>query len=169
MSVTYNRVNFVNRYVEHAKTYTLQENQDGTVTLVDAPGEVYHEGTKLNAANMNNLDKGISDCAELLNSMEEDVEDLKEHIKRFTATIPASGWESHDGGKYYTISITVSGILATDTPDIGIIQTGTWATDEAIRDAWSFVARITASANALNIMAYAVPSAAYQVQVRCIR
>lgn len=87
----------------------------------------------------------------------------------FTASIPATGWTSQSSGAYYTINVSLSGILATDKPDIGIVQTGTWATDEAIRDAWASITRIVAAANKLQITADSIPSRAIPIQVRCIR
>lgn len=87
----------------------------------------------------------------------------------FTASIPATGWTSQSSGAYYTINVSLSGILATDKPDIGIVQTGTWATDEAIRDAWASITRIVAAANQLQITADSIPSRAIPIQVRCIR
>ena len=94
---------------------------------------------------------------------------LDAKVARFTATIPATGWTSQSSGAYYTINVTLSGILATDTPDISIVQTGTWATDEAIRDAWACITRIVAAANQLQITADSIPSRAIPIQVRCIR
>ena len=90
-------------------------------------------------------------------------------VKMFTATIPSTGWTSQSSGAYYTINLTVSGILSTDTPDIGIVQTGTWATDEAIRDAWSCITCIVTAANKLTITADSIPGRAIPIQVRCIR
>ena len=94
---------------------------------------------------------------------------LANKLKTFTASIPATGWTSQSSGAYYTINLPLSGILATDTPDIGIVQTGTWATDEAIRDAWACITRIVAAANQLQITADSIPGRAIPIQVRCIR
>ena len=95
---------------------------------------------------------------------------LTNKVKSFTASIPKTGWTSMSSGAYYTINLTVSGILATDTPDIGIVQTGTWSTDETMRDAWACITRIVASAaNTLTITASEIPSVAIPIQIRCIR
>lgn len=169
MSVTYNRINFINRVVERPRTYTVTNNGDGTVTLTPEPGEIVSEGVPFNAQNMNVLDKGVNDCAVAINEMGGDITELQGRVKSFTATIPATGWTSQSSGAYYTINVSLSGILATDKPDIGIVQTGTWATDEAIRDAWACVTRIVAAANQLQITANAIPAVAIPIQVRCIR
>lgn len=179
MSVNYTRINFKNRVVQRPRTYTKTENQDGSATLTPSPGTVEEAGTPLSAANMNKLDKGVYDCAEELNAQgerlaqcEEDCADMEKRmvvVRRFTATIPTTGWTSYDDGAYFTLTLALSGILASDTPDIGIVQTGAWATDEAIRQAWSDITRISAAANALQITAQDVPEAAIPIQVRCIR
>lgn len=94
---------------------------------------------------------------------------LDAKVVTFTASIPATGWTSQSSGAYYTRNVTLTGILATDTPDISIVQTGTWATDEAIRDAWACITRIVTAANKLTITADSIPSRAIPIQVRCIR
>jgi len=169
MSVTYNRVNFTNRVVERPRTYTVTENEDETITLTPEPGEIVSEGVPFNAQNMNVLDKGINDCAEAINEMDEDITELQARVKSFSASIPSTGWTSQSGGAYYTINVPLSGILAADKPDIGIVQTGTWAADEAIRDAWACVTRIVAAADQLQVTASAVPATAIPIQVRCVR
>src|SRR5690606_20262304 len=40
----------------------LQDNGDGTFTLIPAPGTVYNEGTKVVAARMNQIEQGIYDA-----------------------------------------------------------------------------------------------------------
>ncbi|MFY9423037.1 MAG: hypothetical protein WAP91_08620, partial [Bacilli bacterium] len=57
--MTYEPIGFKNKVVERPRTYFLQENPDGSFTLIPAPGEVYEEGTPLNAANLNKLEQGL--------------------------------------------------------------------------------------------------------------
>lgn len=47
------------RVVEKPRTYCVQNNPDGTITLIPAPGEVYEEGTPVNALNLNKLEQGL--------------------------------------------------------------------------------------------------------------
>lgn len=196
MSVTYARINFRNRIVKNARAYIEEANQDGSINHTPAPGEVYQSGTKLNDGTLNAMDKGIDDCAKAINNLEELVKKkqdklifdntptegsanpvtsggvkaaLDAKIVSYTATIPATGWTPQNGGVCYTRSVVIAGLLAADKPDVGIVQTGTWATDEAIRDAWACVTRITAATNALQITADAIPGRAIPIQVRCIR
>ncbi len=44
-----------NRVVERPRTYRLQQNADGTVTIIPEEGEVYEAGTPVNADNLNKL------------------------------------------------------------------------------------------------------------------
>lgn len=57
--MAYTKTEWKDRTVENARTFTMAENDDGTVTLNEAPGEVYEEGTPLNAENMNHIEEGI--------------------------------------------------------------------------------------------------------------
>lgn len=47
------------RAVEKPRTYTLQNNPDGTVTLVPSPGTIVEVGTPVNANNLNKLEQGL--------------------------------------------------------------------------------------------------------------
>lgn len=47
------------RQVEFPMTFTMVENDNGTVTLTPYPGVVSNEGTKFTAARMNNIEDGI--------------------------------------------------------------------------------------------------------------
>lgn len=44
---------WVDRKVERPNTFVMQNNSDGTVTLIPAPGTIQQAGTPLNAANLN--------------------------------------------------------------------------------------------------------------------
>lgn len=55
----YEKINFKDRIVEKPNTYTVQTNDDGTVTLVPAFGNVLQEGTIINSKNMDHIEEGI--------------------------------------------------------------------------------------------------------------
>ena len=69
----------------------------------------------------------------------------------YTATISTS-WTGSEAP--YTQSITVSGILASDTPIIDIVPSSTYATAQAQEEAWSKIYRITTANNAITIYAH---------------
>ncbi|HEY4429566.1 MAG TPA: hypothetical protein VGN87_00865 [Paenibacillus sp.] len=57
--MAYNRTTWENREVENPRTYVLETNPNGTVTLVPAEGTIIAAGTPLNADPLNNIEKGI--------------------------------------------------------------------------------------------------------------
>lgn len=57
--MTYDPVNWKNRVVERPKTYHIQNNPDGTVTLIPAPGQIYEEGTPVDALHLNKMEQGL--------------------------------------------------------------------------------------------------------------
>ena len=55
----YEKINFKDRIVEKPNTYTIQTNDDGTVTLIPAFGNTLQEGTIINSKNMDHIEEGI--------------------------------------------------------------------------------------------------------------
>lgn len=51
-----------NREVERPRTFRLQNNTDGTVTLLPAEGNIIEPGTPIIADNMNKIEQGIADA-----------------------------------------------------------------------------------------------------------
>lgn len=163
MPVTYNRTWWRNHIVQRSRTYTSETNQDGSRTDTPAPGTVFQQGTPLNQDNFNNMEQGISDCADAINALEAG----KAEQALYRATIPTSGWSGTQAP--YTLELRVNGVQASDTPIIDIVQTGTYSTDTAICDSWSAISRIVAKNNGLSITADGLPTVAIPIQVRCVR
>lgn len=88
-------------------------------------------------------------------------------VTDYTVNIPNAGWSGNAAP--YKKTVTLTGILATDKPIIDAVQTGTWATDQAVREAWACITRISTAANQLLIEADSIPETSFYVQVRCIR
>lgn len=87
----------------------------------------------------------------------------------YTATIATSNWATNSAGGYKA-TITVSGILESDTPVIGIVQTGTMSTDKSMLEAWANVSRIVTSADTLTVYAYTTkPTVNLPIQIQCVR
>lgn len=93
--------------------------------------------------------------------------DGKATVATYTATIPASGWTG--SAAPYTKDVTVDGVMATDAPIIDIVQTGTWSTDETMREDWNKITRITTAAGKITAYASEVPSAAIAIQMKVVR
>lgn len=85
----------------------------------------------------------------------------------YTGTLLSASWTG--SAAPYSYSLTVSGMLATDTPVIDIVMSGTYATDTAVREAWSSVYRAVSSANTITFYSDEVPSEDISVQILCIR
>ncbi|MGI6224811.1 MAG: hypothetical protein ACOYJ1_01010 [Peptococcales bacterium] len=60
--MAYTKTDWKDHSVQYPKRYTEVDNGDGTITLEKAEGDVYQEGTPLNAANMNHIEQGIYDA-----------------------------------------------------------------------------------------------------------
>lgn len=57
----YSKTNWKDRIIERPLTFTLTENDDGTVTLNPVTGLVTEEGTPVNANLLNKIEQGIAD------------------------------------------------------------------------------------------------------------
>lgn len=86
----------------------------------------------------------------------------------YTATIPAAGWTG-SAAPYSIETIDVAGMLAADNPTVDIVQTGTWETDEAMRENWGKITRIVTKANGISVYASEIPSAAIPIQLKVVR
>lgn len=87
-------------------------------------------------------------------------------VTKYTATIGIS-WTGSVAP--YSQTITVSGLLAADTPLVDIVQTGTEATDATMRDNWGKVTRITTAAGSITVYASEAIAATIPIQLVCVR
>ena len=86
----------------------------------------------------------------------------------YTATIPTASWTSSGGGYYK--DVTVSGILATDTPVVGAVLSDDVSSAKLQGTAFASVNRIVTSANNIRCWAYtSAPTTAIPIQLLCIR
>ena len=69
----------------------------------------------------------------------------------------------------YSKSITVTGILETDTPIIDVVMSGTYATDEARQEAWGYVYRAVTANNSITFYANEKPTVELPVQIKVVR
>jgi|GEM_PF-2781541 len=67
--MAYVKTDWKNRVVEKPRTFTIQENTDGTVTLIPAEGVIHEEGTPVAAGNMNKIEQGIVDAFTAIGSL----------------------------------------------------------------------------------------------------
>jgi hypothetical protein len=87
--MSYQKTVWKNREVERPRTYNIQENEDGTITLIPAEGAIIEPGTPITAQVMQNIEDGIEVLDNTLNS----------HLAESTAKhIKESG---HNANGYY--------------------------------------------------------------------
>ena len=83
-----------------------------------------------------------------------------------TATILAAGWTGSDP---YTNTVSVSGLLATDTPTMDLVASSTYATAQNEIADYAYIYKATCSANTLTVYATSAPSVDLDVQLICVR
>ena len=83
-----------------------------------------------------------------------------------TATITAANWTGSDP---YTNTVTVSGLLATDTPTMDLVASSTYATAQNEIADYALIYKATCSANTLTVYATQAPSVDLSVQLVCVR
>ncbi|HOK44195.1 MAG TPA: hypothetical protein PLD49_11105 [Thermoclostridium caenicola] len=69
----------------------------------------------------------------------------------------------------YTKTVSVSGILSTDTPIIDIVMSGTYSTDEAIAEAWGYIYRAVTANGSITFYATKKPEVSLPIQIKVVR
>ena len=83
----------------------------------------------------------------------------------YTSTVDTS-WTSNSAG-YYTKTITVSGILASDNPIIDLIPTTSGYENE--QDAWGKIFKITTADNSVTLYASKATETSITIQIKVVR
>ena len=100
--MAYERTVWRDHIVARPRTYTMVQNEDGTVTLTPAYGAVSQQGTPMNAANLNKLEEAAADLDGRMTTMEG-------KIVAGALTLNAAGWS---GGAQ---TVSVAGLAASDS------------------------------------------------------
>lgn len=85
----------------------------------------------------------------------------------YTLTLPSTGWTGD--AVPYAQEVAVTGITAADTPLVDIVQTGTEATDEPMREAWGVVTRIVTGAGKITAYASEKPTVNIPIQLKVVK
>lgn len=85
----------------------------------------------------------------------------------YTLTLPSTGWTGDAAP--YAQEVTVTGITAADTPLVDIVQTGTEATDEPMREAWGVVTRMVTGAGKITAYASEKPTVNIPIQLKVVK
>lgn len=93
--------------------------------------------------------------------------DNKAAVSTYSATLLSTGWTGDAAP--YAQEVTVTGITAADTPLVDIVQTGTEATDEPMREAWGMVTRIVTGAGKITAYASEKPNVDVPIQLKVVK
>jgi len=69
----------------------------------------------------------------------------------------------------YTKTVSVSGILSTDTPIIDVVMSGTYSTDEARIEAWGYIYRAVCNNGSITFYATEKPTVSLPIQIKVVR
>lgn len=88
-----------------------------------------------------------------------------------TTSIPITGWTDNTSTTgYYTISITVNGILPTDIPSIGIEKSFTDSdADDLMQQAWNLIQGAAPLTNGFQFYTLEVPTTTIAIQWEVVR
>lgn len=103
----YIKTTWKDRLVERPNTFEVQENPDGTITLIPTPGTVTQAGTPVNATNLNKIEDGIATLeTNVTTHLAEDVSDVD----------GVHGLKIETG----TFAPTISGSTTAGSPEYGV-------------------------------------------------
>jgi len=85
----------------------------------------------------------------------------------YTATLQAANWSGSEAP--FSQSVSVSGILSTDTPIIDVVMSGTYDTDIERSSQWNYVYRAVTEANSITFYAKTKPTIDLPVQIKVVR
>jgi hypothetical protein len=134
--MAYTKKTWLDRVVEKPMTFTMQNNGDGTTTLIPAEGAIIAAGTPINAANMNNLEKQYDEALIYLGSYVGDKSTLLTANKNsLVAALNELFQSASDVKTKVATAITGKGVTASSSDTgqqladkIGLINTGKkWA------------------------------------------
>lgn len=85
----------------------------------------------------------------------------------YTVTLPTASWSS---SAPHSMTVTVTGILATDEPIIDCVLSGDTAASKLILEAWGCVSRITTAANSITAYCYdKKPAVNIPIKIKVVR
>jgi hypothetical protein len=99
--MAYTKTEWKDQNVENPRTYSVRDNGDSTVTLMDAFGTVTELGTPVNAENMNKIENGIA------NAVDKDSNQTITGTKVFNGASPIKLGKA--GGTYTEVQYTSDG------------------------------------------------------------
>ena len=90
--MAYQKTDWKDQDVENPRTYSVRQNLDNTITLLDAFGDITELGTPVNAENMNKIEAGIENAIDktaITNCITKISQDIKLELNDGTLTLKA--------------------------------------------------------------------------------
>nr|DAI01002.1 MAG TPA: hypothetical protein [Caudoviricetes sp.] len=134
-------------------THAITHKADGTDPLVCQTGN-YGDSTVTTAKIVNN--------AVTVNKIADNAVSTI-----YTGNLTVASWSG--SAAPYSQAVTITGVLATDTPIVDLVPSTTYATAESQIDGWANIYRAVASANTITFYATDIPTVSLSFQARCIR
>ena len=90
------------------------------------------------------------------------------HVKHavLTATLDTN-WSGSSAP--YSKTVSISGLLSTDTPIIDVVMSGTYSTDEARIEAWGYIYRAVTANGSITFYATEKPTVSLPIQIKVVR
>lgn len=105
----------------------------------------------------------FNENADIIDQKLKEIEDKTQHIN---VTLDTS-WVG--SAAPYSNSVTVTGILETDTPIIDVVMSGTYSTDEARIEAWGYIYRAVTANGSITFYAIEKPTVSLPIQIKVVR
>ena len=163
---------------EDVETHTQEivDARAGFSTIGDRMTQI-EDDIETNTQELDNVRAGFSTIGDRMTQIEEDLETHKAekatlnqlgHVNHavLTATLDTS-WSGSSAP--YTKTVSVSGILSTDTPIIDVVMSGTYSTDEARIEAWGYIYRAVTADGSITFYATEKPTIDLPIRVKVVR
>lgn len=109
----------------------------------------------------------------LINELQSALQDVYDGVEKVniiekSATLTASGWSSSEP---YTQTVTVDGVLASDSPFVDVDMSGASTADgmKELTGAWAGIMKATASANSVTVYMSTAPSVNIPIKIKVVR
>ena len=131
---------------------------------------IWDENTDVTPARLQNIEDGIEAAHDEITSHKAESATIETlgHVKHGVLTTTLNTTWSGSSAPF-TKTQAVTGILATDTPVVDVVMSGTYATDEARQEAWGNIYRITTAANSITLYAKEKPTVSLPIQLKVVR
>lgn len=134
------KVDYLDAVFSDARKYTETANSDGTVSFTDVT-EYTQEGDRFGATDINATNGAINSLAATK-----------------TATLASASWTG--SAAPYSITVSVSGITATDSPiiSLNLANNASAATTKSAHKCWGFITKIVTGSGTITAYAHTKPT-----------